>query len=116
MKTSIVSKASIGAVFGLAVALSSGVHAENYGETHVGASVDGLRTVTVSYADLDLSDPRGQKTLEKRIKRAARKVCGSTNLKEVGSLSRVAENRNCYESAIAGAQVMNPAEQVADAN
>jgi UrcA family protein len=57
-------------------------------------------SVTVSYTDLDLSKAAGAQTLYKRIKAAARQVCGSidgyTYLKSQSW-------RQCYQSAIAEA-------------
>jgi UrcA family protein len=40
------------------------------------ASDDGIRKVTVSYAEFDLSKPTGAEALYRRIKRAAFVVCG----------------------------------------
>jgi UrcA family protein len=40
------------------------------------ASDDGVRNVTVSYAEFDLSKPAGAEALYRRIKRAAFLVCG----------------------------------------
>lgn len=40
------------------------------------ASDDGVRKISVSYAELDLSKPAGAKTLYQRIKQAAFIVCG----------------------------------------
>jgi UrcA family protein len=56
---------------------------------------------TVSYADLDLSKPAGAQTLYKRIKAAARSVCGPVDQYTFQMPSRVF--RACFEQAIADA-------------
>ena len=77
MKTTSISKVVFSAVIAVAASLSTGAMAERYSETHVSTTAEGLRTVTVSYSDLDLSDPRGQETLERCISKAALTLCGS---------------------------------------
>jgi UrcA family protein len=60
-----------------------------------------LNSQSVSYADLDLSKPAGAQTLYKRIKKAARRVCGPVdNYTHVTPSRRF---RECYEQAIADA-------------
>ena len=68
-----------------------------------GASAEQPKTVsvTVSFADLDLSKAAGAQTLYKRIKAAARQACGSIDgYTHMKSQSRW---RECYESTIADA-------------
>jgi len=60
---------------------------------------NGLRTMTVTYRDLNLSTVAGATTLYQRIKGAARSVCGDEG-------RRFDEQRqwmSCYRGAIAGA-------------
>jgi UrcA family protein len=60
---------------------------------------NGLRTMTVTYRDLNLSTVAGATTLYQRIKGAARSVCGDEG-------RRFDEQRQwtiCYRGAIAGA-------------
>ena len=102
--------------FGIAASVAMTAAADNYGETMVSTSAEGLQTMTVSYADLDLSTAEAQETLYYRISRAARKVCGSSNLRRVGSVKRVAENKSCYENAMAQALSQTTAAQVATTN
>jgi UrcA family protein len=64
------------------------------------AADDGLPTIIVSYADLDLSKPEGARILYARIKRAAHKVCAPLASREV---RRNFLWRDCYEGAIANA-------------
>lgn len=56
------------------------------------------RDFTVNYKDLDLSSPKDQKTLERRISSAARDYCG-TNVKRTGSNLRANSNHQCYNDA-----------------
>lgn len=53
------------------------------------------KSIAVSYKDLDLASIDGQKTLERRINKAARTVCG---MDQVTTGSRIAstESRECY--------------------
>jgi UrcA family protein len=57
-------------------------------------------SVTVSYADLDLSNPAGAHTLYQRIRAAARMVCAPLASKE---LKRNGLWRDCYEQAVSNA-------------
>jgi UrcA family protein len=60
-----------------------------------------VKEQTVSFADLDLSKPAGAQTLYKRIKAAARHVCGPVDNYTYVTPSR--GFRECYEKAIADA-------------
>ena len=55
-------------------------------------------TVTVSFADLDLSKPTGAETLYQRIQAAARTVCGGS--RHTRDLNVRQASRTCYEKAI----------------
>jgi UrcA family protein len=67
-----------------------------------GASAEpSTKSVAVSFADLDLSKAAGAQTLYKRIKAAARQVCGPRDLyTHVGSQKQF---RKCYDTAVANA-------------
>jgi UrcA family protein len=56
-------------------------------------------SIDVSYADLDLTNAAGQKTLETRINAAAKRVCGY-HQKVSGSRVRTRETEQCYKQAI----------------
>jgi UrcA family protein len=62
---------------------------------------DPADSITVKYADLDLSKPAGAETLYLRIKRAARMVC-SHNV-ESWDARRLTHERECVDDAIANA-------------
>ncbi|MDB6044940.1 MAG: hypothetical protein JWM63_3491 [Gammaproteobacteria bacterium] len=59
-----------------------------------------FRTVVVRYSDLDLTQPDGARAVYERIKIAARKACGATN---IGDLTLFAHCHECYENAVANA-------------
>ena len=65
-----------------------------------------VRSVTVSYRDLDLPTPRGAKVLYRRIRAAAREVCGYRG----ADLLEQSLWKDCYHHAIADAvgKVNNP--------
>ena len=57
------------------------------------------RSVTVSYADLDLSSPAGAQTLYRRIQGAAQQVCGYAG----ADVIEQAIWKSCYRSAVGDA-------------
>ena len=65
-----------------------------------------VRSVTVGYRDLDLSTPRGARVLYRRIRAAAREVCGYRG----ADLLEQSLWNDCYHHAIADAvgKVNNP--------
>lgn len=100
MKNSKTTKILCTAVFGIAASMSGIASADSYHETVVSTSAEGLRTATVSYADLDLSNAKARDTLHYRIKNAARQVCGSAYRSHAGSLAQASKNRSCYNDAM----------------
>jgi len=60
-----------------------------------------VKAQTVSFADLDLSKAAGAQTLYKRIKAAARNVCGPSD--NYTFVTPSAAFRKCYDKAIADA-------------
>ena len=61
------------------------------------ATEDGPSSITVRYADLDLSAKSGVEALQQRIRRAARIVCGGY---EVRDASRERIYQSCVDLAI----------------
>lgn len=55
--------------------------------------------IAVRYADLDLSTVDGQRTLDRRIARAARTVCGM-DLQQTGTRMTPPETVSCYRQAL----------------
>ena len=103
IKKSSVSKILCAVVLGVAASVSVATSAADYSETLVTTSAEGLRTTSVSYTDLDLNSVEARDILNRRLERAAIKVCGSPYRLTAGSLAQAAENRNCADSAVAEA-------------
>ncbi|SLK07264.1 UrcA family protein [Novosphingobium mathurense] len=80
--------ASLAAVAALTVAVSAN------------AATDGARTVPVAYDDLNLSSQAGLDTLDQRLERAVRKVCGKADVRR---LDEVSDMTRCRTSAQASA-------------
>ncbi|MGI9375397.1 MAG: UrcA family protein [Tsuneonella suprasediminis] len=59
-------------------------------------------TMQVKFDDLNLSTPAGQEMLQKRIKSAARDVCGMDD-KTTGTRIRSSESARCYNQAVGSA-------------
>ncbi len=90
--------------------------ADAWGDTHVTTTASGQRSVSVSYADLDLENAVGRDTLQFRVRAAAREVCGSTYYRITGSLSQAMKNKACAERAIAAVRYDRGASEVAVAS
>ncbi|MHA7816899.1 MAG: UrcA family protein [Pseudohaliea sp.] len=106
--------AGIGASIGILVlSVSAGAGAFE-GET-VKTTAPAARETTVAYGDLDLGSPAGQATLAYRIERAAREVCGATDLRRAGSLALATRNSACVEQAVNAATRKVPRPMVATA-
>jgi UrcA family protein len=82
-------------IFVLALTLSLAVSAAIKGT--------GTTTILVESQDLNLSTDRGKQVLRSRLKRAAKRICGSQNMRTAGSLSNARNNKTCYDEALAGA-------------
>ena len=63
------------------------------------ARLKAVNAISVSYADLNLESAAGRDTLQKRIDRAAEKVCGPQSTRLAGSLSRAVKGQECFEQA-----------------
>lgn len=59
----------------------------------------GAREMRVEYSDLDLSRSKGQATLDKRVRSAARVVCGYGSA-DARSMSARTSKQQCYHAAI----------------
>ncbi len=102
-------------VFGLGSCMAMTAMAGSYQEaTLVQAHGMEARTARVSVADLNTATAEGQSALHGRLSQAAREVCGSTDYRIAGSVRVAANNRACYESALAEALSQVNAAQVAD--
>ena len=82
-------------IIGLALAVSVGVNAAMVNTNAV--------AIKVSTAGLDLNSQRGQEVLYSRLKNAAKQVCGSSRVSEVGSVARALSNKSCYKEKLSKA-------------
>jgi UrcA family protein len=103
LKTPFFSKVFCAALFTVAAGVSAVANAGDYGETLVTTTAEGLRTTSISYADLDLNTADAREALEFRLSHAARKVCGSPYRSDVSSLAQAVENKQCANNAVAAA-------------
>lgn len=78
---------------GLAAALAAGALVASP------AVAETLPTVKVAYGDLDLSTKKGQQALERRLKSAAREVCG-IEPRTQGFALPSSEARGCYRETV----------------
>ena len=56
--------------------------------------------VKVDAAGLDLKSERGQEIFYARVQRAAKQICGSSSVIQVGSVARAMSNRACYKETV----------------
>ncbi|HAU23592.1 MAG TPA: hypothetical protein DCX09_02835 [Gammaproteobacteria bacterium] len=59
-----------------------------------------LDKIKITFSTEDARTELGRKEIEKQIRKAAEQVCGEQELRRVGSLTQVAENRRFYARAI----------------
>lgn len=62
----------------------------------------GPPTAIVSFADLNMQSNAGRETLDRRIRRAADLLCYESGKTD---LDRLADQRNCYRTAMNGARL-----------
>lgn len=56
-----------------------------------------VKSIRVSYADLNLNEEAGQETLYQRLRGAAGQICGEVHSKAPRQIS---DNRACFENAL----------------
>lgn len=59
--------------------------------------------VRVDISDLDVTTTDGRAMMEHRLKRAAKEVCGSQDVKRAGSLANARANRACFNESLSQA-------------
>ena len=59
--------------------------------------------VRITYTAADAQSSYGRKELERQIRRAAKKVCGSQSIQRARSVRQLMENRSCYDKAVENA-------------
>ena len=82
----------------LAAALSWPVAPAHADRLNGAVTVTNAPTMTVSFAELDITKPRGLQVLYSRIEHAAKVVCGVDPAPR--ELSRTREARSCYKTAV----------------
>ena len=97
----------------LAVSLGTimSANAEQVNETFVQAP--GVRSEAVTYSHTELASDAGRAAVERRIEKAAEKVCGLESYSIHGSLSRYGKAKECYGQAVAQAMSEVNTNQVA---
>jgi UrcA family protein len=80
-----------------------------------GAITDGsaVPARTVSFERSELATAEGRAMVERRIRRAARLVCGSDDHHVAGTLHAVARNEACYDRAVEKAMAQIVGDSVA---
>jgi len=87
------SKIFFGATLSAALAVGA------MGTAHAGNSGYSYKSVDVSYADLNLANDAGAERLERRIKNAARTVCGPRPHRDINAISSY---QQCFKGAMNG--------------
>ena len=109
-KTAIKSILSVAALT-LTAGYSIGSAAEVVSETVIHGSA--LQSQSVSYSKVELQTTDGRMAVERRIERAAEKICGPQGLYQAGGISRAAKNRECFDQAVDHAMSQIGADQLA---
>ena len=87
MRYAVMALMSVAMVAGAVHATASEAGSENY------------EVVKVSYADLNLASDAGIATLQRRIDRAAAKVCDAETYRITGSLIQAKQSQECFDTA-----------------
>ncbi len=70
-----------------------------------GQSVAEHSSTMVHYDDLEISSSEGMEALDRRLRRAARQVCGPSDFRKVG-WPAARKSRQCINQAVAKAQTV----------
>jgi UrcA family protein len=62
-----------------------------------------IPNIAVSYDQAELNSKIGQQRIYNQLKSASRRLCGSTDIRLVGSLRRSNGNEQCYEGTLTAA-------------
>lgn len=71
-------------------------------------------SVKVTYADLNVANETGAKSLYRRLKNASKEVCDYRRLSNAGSVRRIAKVEQCYKEALSTAVKLVDNELVTD--
>jgi len=87
----------------LGVIFASQASAEAIQEQAMPSRAIETHSISIAYTGSDVATDEGRENLNRKIKRAAQQVCGSTNPRQAGGLKLASRNRQCYESAMKSA-------------
>jgi len=107
--SNILAAATISLVAGFSMSAAAG----QFDETLVQGDSAEIQTVRVQYLPSDLATAEGREILHSRLRQAAKKVCGPTNLRDAGGLRNMSRNRQCYDQALQAAASQIGFDQVA---
>ena len=99
----LVSNSVLTAAISLAVIFSTQASAEHAAKAATLEPAAVVQSISIPYAQAELSTDEGRASLYSKIRRAARSVCGPTGAREAGGLSLMSRNRKCYEEAVSAA-------------
>jgi UrcA family protein len=74
---------------------------------------EAVQSKSVTFARAELRSEEGLATVERRVRQAAKAVCGPIGYKQAGGLSRAAKNRACFDEAVDSAMSQIGADQLA---
>ncbi len=101
-----------------ALTLTAGMSVHSSAETLDETLVQGkaVPAETVTFKQSELATVDGRAAVEKRVREAAENVCGPSDYRIAGSLSRVVKNKECQNAAVAQAMAEINSESVAAIN
>lgn len=100
MKTPVSNSILTIAALTLAVSFSTSAAAERVSESTMPGATAAVQTISIAYSQADISTQQGRDNLHRKIRHAAKNVCGPTGLGEAGGLSMMSRNRKCYDEAV----------------
>jgi UrcA family protein len=113
MKNLTLSNILAAASISLIAGFSTSAAAAQFDETLVQGDYAEIKAVHVQYLPSDLATAEGREILHSRLRQAAKKVCGPTNLRDAGGLREMSRNRQCYDQAFQAASSQIGFDQVA---
>ena len=64
---------------------------------------DATPQIKVAFQETELKTSWGRQNVYEKMQDASRKLCGSSNVRLTGSMSRAAGNKECYEGTLTAA-------------
>ncbi|MEP4145822.1 MAG: UrcA family protein [Halioglobus sp.] len=107
---SILSVAALTLTAGISMSASAGSVSETIVHGHA------VPAEAVTFKQSELATAEGREAVEQRVRKAAENVCGPSDYRIVGSLSRSAKNKECQSQAVAQAMTQITNDSVASIN